>query len=96
MQQTLEQHKQLVSSQLGSTLYGRLRSAGRRFSERATAPTASSKLICGLIDGENSVFARTMMSHVGRESLMKHPDLSSRAGVARSACQTVDGQLTQI
>src|SRR3990172_3492487 len=100
MQQTLEQHKQLVSSQLGSTLKEYFDPQDGRFSERVQRLVARdgelSKLICGLIDGENSVFARTLMAHVGRESpLMKQLDPQQSQGLLAVLKQTVDSQLTQ-
>jgi hypothetical protein len=100
MQQTLEQHKQLVSSQLGSTLKEYFDPQDGRFSERVQRLVARdgelSKLICGLIDGENSLFARTLVAHVGRDSpLMKQLDPQQSQGLLAVLKQTVDGQLTQ-
>jgi hypothetical protein len=100
MNRTLEQHKQLVSSQLGSTLKEYFDPQDGRFSERVQRLCSRdgelSKLICGLIDGENSVFARTLMSHVGSESpLMKQLDPQQSQGLLAMLKQTVDGQLTQ-
>ncbi len=100
MQQTLEQHKQLVSSQLGSTLKDYFDPQDGRFSERVQRLVAHdgelSKLICGLIDGENSLFARTLMAHVGKESpLMKQLDPQQSQGLLAVLKQTVDTQLCQ-
>ena len=100
MQQTLEQHKQLVSTQLGSTLKDYFDPQDGRFSERVQRLVSHdgelSKLICSLIDGENSLFARTMMAHVGRESpLMKQLDPEQSQGLLSMLKQTVDVQLTQ-
>ena len=100
MQQTLEQHKQLVSSQLGSTLKEYFDPQDGRFSERVQRLVAHdgelSKLICGLIDGENSLFARTLVAHVGRDSpLMKQLDPQQSQGLLAVLKQTVDVQLTQ-
>ncbi len=100
MQQTLNEHKQLVSSQLGSTLKDYFDPQDGRFSERVQRLVARdgelSKLICGLIDGENSLFARTMMAHVGRESpLMKQLDPQQSQGLLAVLKQTVDTQLNQ-
>jgi len=100
MQQTLEQHKQLVSTQLGSTLKEYFDPQDGRFSERVQRLVARdgelSKLICGLIDGENSLFARTLVAHVGRDSpLMKQLDPQQSQGLLAVLKQTVDTQLTQ-
>jgi hypothetical protein len=100
MQQTLDQHKQIVSTQLGSTLKDYFDPQDGRFSERVQRLVARdgelSKLICSLIDGENSLFARTLMAHVGRESpLMKQLDPQQSQGLLAVLKQTVDGQLTQ-
>jgi hypothetical protein len=100
MQQTLEQHKQLVSTQLGSTLKEYFDPQDGRFSERVQRLVSHdgelSKLICGLIDGENSLFARTMLAHVGRESpLMKQLDPQQSQGLLSMLKQTVDTQLCQ-
>jgi hypothetical protein len=100
MQQTLEQHKQIVSSQLGSTLKEYFDPQDGRFSERVQRLVAHdgelSKLICGLVDGENSLFARTLVAHVGRDSpLMKQLDPQQSQGLLAVLKQTVDVQLTQ-
>jgi hypothetical protein len=100
MQQTLEQHKQLVSTQLGGTLKEYFDPQDGRFSERVQRLVANdgelSKLICGLVDGENSLFAKTLMAHVGRDSpLMKQLDPQQSQGLLAVLKQTVDTQLNQ-
>ncbi|MGD9635939.1 MAG: hypothetical protein AB7G28_14465 [Pirellulales bacterium] len=100
MNRTLEQHKQLVATQLGSTLKEYFDPQDGRFSERVERLVANdgelSKMICGLIDGENSLFARTMLAHVGRESpLMKQLDPQQSQGLLAVLKQTVDTQLGQ-
>lgn len=100
MNRTLDQHKQLVSTQLGATLKEYFDPQDGRFTERVQRLVANdgelSKLICGLIDGENSLFARTLMAHVGRESpLMKQLDPQQSQGLLAVLKQTVDVQLTQ-
>ncbi len=49
-----------------------------------------------MIDGENSLFARTLVAHVGRDSpLMKQLDPQQSQGLLAVLKQTVDVQLTQ-
>ena len=95
MQQTLDQHKQLVSSQLGSKLKDYFDPQDGRFTERVQRLVAHdgelSKLISSLIDGENSLFARTLVAHVGRDSpLMKQLDPQQSHGLLAVLKQTVD------
>jgi hypothetical protein len=100
MNRTLDLHKQQVSGSLGNTLKDYFDPQDGRFTERVQRLVANdgelSKLICGLIDGENSLFARTLVAHVGRDSpLMKQLDPQQSQGLLAVLKQTVDVQLTQ-
>jgi len=53
-----------------------------------------SQLIKGFVDGENSLFARTLVAHVGRDSaLMKVLDPQQSDGLLTSLRKSVDDQL---
>ena len=70
-----------------------------RFTDRVQRLVAHdgelSQLIKGFIDGENSLFARTLVTHVGRDSaLMKLLDPQQSDGLLTTLRKTVDDQLT--
>jgi hypothetical protein len=100
LQKTLDQHKQSVYDQLESKLKEYFDPKDGRFSDRVQRLVAHdgelSQLIKGFVDGENSLFARTLVSHVGRDSaLMKLLDPKQSDGLLTSLGKTVDDQLTQ-
>ncbi len=98
MEQTLEQHNRLVHSQLAATLKEYFDPQDGRFSQRVQGLVAQdgelSQLIKGYVDGENSLVARTLMAHVGRDSpLMKHLDPEQVRGLLATLKQAVEAQL---
>jgi hypothetical protein len=99
MQRTLEQHHQLVHSQLATTLKDYFDPQDGRFSQRVQGLVSHdgelSQLIKGHIDGEHSLFARTLIAYVGRDSpLMKHLDPEQAKGLLATLRQSVDAQLS--
>jgi hypothetical protein len=98
LQKTLDQHKQTVYDQIENKLKEYFDPKDGRFTDRVQRLVAQdgelSQLIKSLIDGENSLFARTLVSHVGRESaLMKLLDPQQSDGLLTSLRKTVDEQL---
>ena len=99
LQKTLDQHKHTVYEQLESKLKEYFDPKDGRFTDRVQRLVAQdgelSLLMKSLIDGENSLFARTLVSHVGRDSaLMKLLDPQQSDGLLTSLKKTVDDQLT--
>jgi hypothetical protein len=99
LQKTLDQHKQTVYDQLENKLKEYFDPKDGRFTDRVQRLVAQdgelSTLIKGLVDGENSLFARTLVSHVGRDSaLMKMLDPQQSDGLLTCLKKTVDDQLT--
>jgi hypothetical protein len=99
LQKTLDQHKATVYDQLENKLKEYFDPKDGRFSDRVQRLVAHdgelSMLIKGFVDGENSLFARTLVSHVGRDSaLMKLLDPRQSDGLLTSLSKTVDDQLT--
>src|SRR5262249_53714959 len=72
MQQALEQHNKSVHVQLAATLQEYFDPKNGRFSHRVQGLVAQdgelAQLIKGFIDGENSQLAKTLVTHVGRDS----------------------------
>ncbi|HEY4235186.1 MAG TPA: hypothetical protein VGM76_17275 [Lacipirellulaceae bacterium] len=100
MQQSLEQHNKVVHGQLTATLQDYFDPKNGRFSHRVQGLVAQdgelAQLIKGFIDGENSQLARTLVAHVGSESLlMKQLDPRQSEGLLSVLKQTVDAQLCQ-
>jgi hypothetical protein len=99
LQKTLDQHKQTVYDQLENKLKEYFDPKYGRFTDRVQRLVAHdgelSQLIKGFVDGENSLFARTLVSHVGRDSaLMKLLDPQQSDGLLKCLSKTVDDQLT--
>ena len=100
MQKTLEQYKQTIHDQIELKLKEYFDPKDGRFSDRVQRLCAQdgelSQLIKGLVDGENSLFARTMITHIGRDSqLMKLLDPEQSQGLLAVLRKTVDGQLAE-
>jgi hypothetical protein len=100
MQQTLQQHYQSVHTQLSGTLKEYFDPKDGRFSHRVQGLVAHdgelAQMIKGFIDGENCLFSRTLLSHVGRDSpLMKQLDPEQSKGLLATIKQTVEVQLSQ-
>lgn len=98
VQQTLQQHMQLVHGRLADTLQEYFHPDSGRFNERVQRLVGQdgelSQRIKGFIDGENSLFAQTLMTHVGRDSaLMKLLDPHQSEGLLATLRQTVESQL---
>jgi hypothetical protein len=100
LQKTLDLHKQTVQDQIEFKLREYFDPKDGRFTDRVQRLVAQdgelSQLIKGFIDGENCLFARTLVSHVGRDSpLMKVLDPSQSGGLLTTLEKTVEGQLKQ-
>jgi hypothetical protein len=100
VQRTLDLHKQTVQEQIESRLKEYFDPQDGRFTDRVRRLTAQdgelSQLIKGYIDGENSLFSRTLVSHVGRESaLMRMLDPHQSDGLLATLRALVEAQLTK-
>jgi hypothetical protein len=100
MQQALEQHNKVVHQQVTHTLQEYFDPKNGRFSQRVQGLVAHdgelAQLIKGLIDGENSQLAKTLLAHVGGQSpLMQQLDPRQSAGLLSVLKQTVEAQLAQ-
>jgi hypothetical protein len=100
LQKTLDGHRQTVQQQIEGKLLEYFDPKSGRFEDRVRRLVAQdgelSRLIKSLIDGENSLFAKTMMAHVGRDSvLMKRLDPQHSDGLLALLKQTVESQLSQ-
>jgi hypothetical protein len=100
LQKTLDQHKQTVHDQIEGKLKEYFDPKDGRFADRVQRLCAQdgelSQLMKGFIDGENSVFAKTLVSHVGRDSaLMKQLDPQHSDGLLTTMRKLVDDQLSK-
>lgn len=100
LQKTFDQHKHAVQDQLENKLKEYFDPKDGRFTDRVQRLVAQdgelSQLIKGLVDGENSLFARTLLTHVGRDSaLMKVLDPQQSDGLLTVLRKNVDDQLTR-
>jgi hypothetical protein len=98
LEKSLNDHKQTVQIQIETKLKEYFDPKDGRFTDRVQRLVAHdgelSQLIKSFIDGENSLFARTLVSHVGRDSaLMKLLDPQQSDGLLTSLRKTVDEQL---
>jgi hypothetical protein len=98
LQKSLEEHKQSVQTQIEGKLKEYFDPKDGRFTDRVQRLVAHdgelSQLIKGFIEGENSLFARTLVSHVGRDSaLMKILDPQQSDGLLTTLRKMVDDQL---
>src|SRR3954469_12701507 len=99
-QKSLDDHKQTVQVQIESKLKEYFDPKDGRFTDRVQRLVAYdgelSQLLKGFIDGENSLFARTLVAHVGRDStLMKLLDPQQSDGLLSCLRKTIDEQLGQ-
>jgi hypothetical protein len=100
MQQLMVQHRQTVQEQLEAKLKEYFDPTDGRFSDRVKRLVSQdgelSVLIKGFVDGENSLFARTLVTHVGRDShLMRLLDPQQSDGLLSTLRTSVENQLTQ-
>jgi hypothetical protein len=98
LEKALEAHRQTVQSQIEGKLKEYFDAKDGRFTDRVQRLIAHdgelSQLMKGFIDGENSLFSRTLMTQVGRDSaLMKLLDPQHSDGLLSSLRKTVDEQL---
>src|SRR3954470_4089279 len=98
LQKSLDDHKQTVHVQIESKLKEYFDPKDGRFTDRVQRLVAYdgelSQLLKGFIDGENSLFARTLVAHVGRDStLMKLLDPQQSDGLLNCLRKTIDEQL---
>ena len=99
MRQTLEQHTRLAQERVAYSLKEYFDPESGRFSERVGRLVGKdgelARLMRGQLDGENSQLARTLLTHVGRESpLMKLLDPQQSEGLLAALRGTVETQLT--
>ncbi len=100
MQLALQQHHQSVHSQVTATLKEYFDPHDGRFSERVQRLIGQdgelARLLKSQIDGENSQLARTLLTHVGRESqLMRLLDPQQSEGLLATLRASVETQLAQ-
>lgn len=98
MQQTLDQHKQVIHRQIEDKLKEYFDPKSGRFSERVQRLVAHdgelAMMIRTLVDGENSLVSRTLVGHIGPSSpLMKQLDPQQSEGLLAVLRRTVDEQL---
>src|SRR6188474_659075 len=100
LQKTFDQHKNAVQEQIEGKLKEYFDPKDGRFTDRVQRLVAQdgelSLCIKSFVDGENSLFARTLVSHVGRDSaLMKVLDPQQSDGLLTTLRKNVDEQLGQ-
>jgi hypothetical protein len=97
MQQTLDQHMQLINGKLGDALREYFDPENGRFSDRVQRLVGQdgelSQLIRGFIDGENSQLARTMVTQIS--PLMRHLDPQQSEGLLSVLRASMETQLLQ-
>jgi len=98
--QTLDRYSHTTREQLNGSLKEYFDPQDGRFNERVQSLVAKdgelSRLMKDKIEGENSDLARTLLTHVGRESpLMKLLDPKQSEGLLAALGQAVEGQLTK-
>ena len=99
LQKTFDLHKSTVQEQIENRLKEYFDPKTGRFTERVQSLIAQdgdlSRFLKSYIDGENSMFARTLLTHVGRDSaLMKILDPQQSNGLLTTLRKNVDEQLT--
>ncbi len=100
LSQHLSHYTQTTREQLNGTLKEYFDPSDGRFNERVGRLVAHdgelARLMKEQIDGDNSHLARTLLSHVGRESpLMKMLDPAQSEGLLAALRGAVEGQLTK-
>jgi hypothetical protein len=100
VQKTFDQYTNTVQDRIEIKLKEYFDPKDGRFTDRVQRLLAQdgelSQLLKGFVDGENSLFARTLVTHVGRESaLMKVLDPQQSDGLLTTLRKNVDDQLTR-
>jgi hypothetical protein len=100
LQKELHAHKQTVQDQIEAKLKEYFDPKSGRFEDRVQRLVAQdgelSKLIKSFVDGENSLFAKTLVTHVGRDSaLMKQLDPKQTDGLLAVLKQLVESELAK-
>src|SRR4051794_13761339 len=100
LQKTFDQHKSTIQDQIEGKLKEYFDPKDGRFTDRVQRLVAQdgelSQFLKSYIDGENSMFARTLVAHVGRDSaLMKVLDPQQSDGLLTCLRKTIDEQLGQ-
>src|SRR3954469_16292988 len=98
LEKALDEHKQTVQVQIESKLKEYFDPKDGRFTDRVQRLVAQdgelSQVIKGFVDGEDSIFAKTLIAHVGRDSaLMKVLDPQQSDGLLTALRRNVDEQL---
>ncbi len=96
----LTKHSELAHERLSGSLKEYFDPEDGRFSQRVKRLTADdgdlSQLLMGLLDGEDSRLAKTLLAHVGENSpLMKQLSPDQSQGLLAVLKANVEGQLTQ-
>lgn len=100
VQKTFDQYTNTVQDRIEIKLKEYFDPKDGRFTDRVQRLLAQdgelSTLLKGFVDGENSLFARTLVTHVGRESaIMKVLDPQQSDGLLTTLRKSVDDQLTR-
>lgn len=100
MQETFGQHKQLLHDRMEGSLKEYFDPQNGRFHERVKRLLGDdgelATLVKRLIDGDNSQLAKTLLTHVGRESpLMKVLDPEQSKGLLATLTSMIEGQLAE-
>lgn len=100
LHKTFEQHESAVERQVEGKLKEYFNPQDGRFTDRVQRLVAQdgelAQLLKGFIDGENSLFARTLVTHVGRDSaLMRVLDPRQSDGLLTKLRASVDEELAR-
>ncbi len=96
----LDGHAKMAQNKMADSLKEYFDPKDGRFTERVRRLTADdgdlARLLGGLLDGDDSQLAKTLLSHVGRESpLMRMLSPNESDGLLASLHKNVENQLTQ-
>jgi hypothetical protein len=100
LRRQLDDHARTAHDRLNHSLKEYFDPQDGRFSQRVQSLTSAdgdlSRLLAGLLDGDDSRLAKTLLAHVGQSSpLMKHLSPDQSQGLLASLRTTVEGQLGQ-
>jgi hypothetical protein len=100
LRRQLEDHSRSAQERLNLSLKEYFDPKDGRFSQRVQCLTAAdgdlARLLAGLLDGDDSRLAKTLLSHVGESSpLMKHLSPDQSQGLLATLRTNVESQLTQ-
>ena len=100
LRRQLDDHARTAHDRLNHSLKEYFDPQDGRFSQRVQSLTSAdgdlSRLLTGLLDGDDSRLAKTLLSHVGQSSpLMKHLSPDQSQGLLATLRTTVEGQLGQ-